>query len=130
MDQSGATFLIQWLEPLSEKVYPNVNLQQGVLECLDKLNVQPPDIEDKVIYKVLSEYVQAREISQPIRRLALALKDKWEHLKAQRATYFEDEMAAAEDEDNEEIMERNSDKYEQYRMLQEKIEQFKRMRMM
>jgi hypothetical protein len=39
-------------------------------------------------------------------------------------------MAAAEDEDNEEIMERNSDKYEQYRMLQEKIEQFKRMRMM
>ena len=82
MDQKGASFLIQWLEPLAENVYPNVNLQQGVLECLDKLNVQPPDIEDKVIYEVLTEYIRAKEISQPIRRLALSLKEKWEHLKS------------------------------------------------
>jgi hypothetical protein len=39
LDLKGTTCLIQWLEPLVLNVYPNVNLQQGVLECLDKLNV-------------------------------------------------------------------------------------------
>ena len=34
-----------------------------MLECLDKLNVQAPDVEDKVIYDILREYITAREIS-------------------------------------------------------------------
>jgi hypothetical protein len=57
-----------------------------VLACLEKLNVQPPDVEDKGIYEVLNEYIRApaKEIAQSIRRQALNLKDKWEHLKAQR----------------------------------------------
>jgi hypothetical protein len=99
---------------LAENVYPNVGLQQGVLECLDKLNVQPPDIEDKVIYELLTEYIRAKEISQPIRRLAMSLKDKWEHLKSQR-NGFDDEPD--EDEENEDVMQRNNEKYEQYRKL-------------
>ncbi len=82
LDQRGVVYLIQWLEPLAENVYPNVGLQEGVLDCLDKLNVQPPDIEDKVIYELLTEYIRAKEISQPIRRRAMSLKDKWEHLKS------------------------------------------------
>ena len=50
------------------------------------MNVQPPDVEDKGIYEVLNEYIRApaKEIAQSIRRQALNLKDKWEHLKAQR----------------------------------------------
>lgn len=72
-----------------------------------------------MIYEVLNEYIRAKEISQPIRRLALNLKDKWEHLKSQRAD-FEDE--AEVDDENDDVMERNNDKYEQYRQLQEKIE--------
>ena len=53
-------------------------------------------MEDRVIYDVLDEYIKSREISPPIRRLSLNLKDKWEHLKSQRAD-FEDE-ADVEDE--------------------------------
>lgn len=129
MDQKGASYLIQWLEPLAANVYPNVNLQQGVLECLDKLNVQPPDVEDKVIYEVLNEYVRAREVSQPIRRMAMNLRDKWEHLKSQRANaqgYDQDE-AEEEDEETGQIISKN-DKYEQYRRLQAKLELFRRIR--
>jgi len=63
LDQRGVVYLIQWLEPLAENVYPNVGLQEGVLDCLDKLNVQPPDIEDKVIYELLTEYIRAKEVS-------------------------------------------------------------------
>jgi len=82
LDQKGVTYLIQWLEPLAENVYPNVGLQEGVLDCLDKLNVQSPDIEDKDIYELLTEYIRAKDISQPIRRRAMSLKDKWEHLRS------------------------------------------------
>jgi hypothetical protein len=49
---------------------------------------------------VLQEYIKSREISQPIRRHAINLKDKWEHLKSLRAG-FEDE--ADEDDENEDI---------------------------
>ncbi len=54
----------------------------------------------KRIYDVLQEYIKSREISQPIRRQAINLKDKWEHLKSQRAG-FEDE--ADVDDENEDI---------------------------
>ena len=44
----------------------------------------------------------------------MSLKDKREHLKSQRGG-FEDEVD--EDEENEDVMQRNNEKYEQYRKL-------------
>lgn len=62
--------------------------------------------------------------------MALNLKDKWEHLKAQRAELAieeaEDDEGNLNDDDEDELSQKNNDRYMQYRRMLKKLEAYKR----
>ena len=75
----------------------------------------------------MDEYISSRQISPVIRRLALNLKEKWEHIKSQRTEHAIEE--AEDDEGNlndDEESELRNDRYAQYRRMLKRLEAYKR----
>ena len=60
LEHAGLDVFAKWLDPLPDGTYPNQNLVQGVLNCLDSMRIAETFIENSEIEEVLREYAEGK----------------------------------------------------------------------
>lgn len=100
ISRGGLEKFALWIDVSEDGQPPNINLLQGVIECLDSLNIDEDNIRDSRIFDVIEMYAEGKDIPvNPVaQRIALKLKDKWDR-QLQRGAIYAD---ADEDEEQEE----------------------------
>ena len=91
--KGGCDYIAEWLDTMEDGTYPNINLVQGLLECLDRLNISNEILKDSDILKVIKQYKADTEkgVSPIARRLAIQLNDRWDRQIQGGAAYDEEE---------------------------------------
>ena len=91
--KGGCDYIAEWLDTMEDGTYPNINLVQGLLECLDRLNISNEILKDSDILKVIKQYKADTEkgVSPIARRLAVQLNDRWDRQIQGGAAYNEEE---------------------------------------
>jgi len=115
ISRGGCERFAQWIDFSDDRQPPNINLLQGVIECLDSLSIDEDMIRDSTILDVIKVYSDLKntQVNPVAQRIALKLKDKWDRQLQRGAIY-------ADPEEDEEQVETTG-----FYEYQQKIEQFK-----
>lgn len=81
---------------MDDKTFPNMNLVQGLLECMSDLNVNDLNIENSHILDVLEYYIDAKSLSPDIIKLVMSIKNKWERKLHGTTTYADGDQEHTE----------------------------------
>jgi hypothetical protein len=65
---------------MEDGTYPNINLQQGILDCINSLQIHYEHIDQSHLYKAIEAYAEEDMLQPQIRKLAQSIKDKWQRI--------------------------------------------------
>ena len=89
----GCERFAQWIDFSDDRQPPNINLLQGVIECLDGLSIDEDMIRDSTIFDVITVYADPKntQVNPVAQRIALKLRDKWDRQLQRGAIYADPE---------------------------------------
>jgi hypothetical protein len=93
ISSGGCERLARWIDFSEDGQPPNINLLQGVIECLDSMSIDEDSIRDSSILDVITVYADSKNpVVNPVaQRIALKLKDKWDRQLQRGAIYADPE---------------------------------------
>jgi len=65
---------------MPDGTFPNINLVEGVLNCIDSLNIETDHLEQTKLGMVLQIYAEDMAQMPKVKRLAKSILDKWSRM--------------------------------------------------
>ncbi len=65
---------------MPDGTFPNINLVEGMLNCIDSLNILTDHLEGTHLGKVIQYYAEDAANMPKVKRLAKSILDKWSRM--------------------------------------------------
>lgn len=65
---------------MPDGTFPNINLVEGVLNCIDSLQISPDDLEETNLEEIVQYYAKGITKMPTVKRLAKQILDKWNRM--------------------------------------------------
>ena len=70
LDEKGCEDLADWIDMMPDGTFPNINLVEGVLNCIDGLTIETDHLEQTKLGMVLQIYAEDMAGMPKVKRLA------------------------------------------------------------
>lgn len=83
LEKGGCQVLADWIDLMPDGTFPNQNFVEGVLQCIDSLQVDAGHLEDSRLGQVVQHYTgnTGNITNMPaMRPLAKSIIDKWSRI--------------------------------------------------
>lgn len=80
LESGGCQVFADWINQMPDGTFPNINLVEGVLKCIDSLRVDIQHLEDSDIAKVVQCYAENLAGIPALQGLAKRIIEKWSRL--------------------------------------------------
>ncbi|CDW85673.1 protein iws1 homolog [Stylonychia lemnae] len=78
LDQGGCKILADWLDMMPDGTFPNVNLVEGMLNCIDGLRLEVDHLDQSGLGQIIQYYAEGiAKTSLTIQRQAKSIIEKW-----------------------------------------------------
>lgn len=91
LEKGGCQVLADWIDLMPDGTFPNQNFVEGVLQCIDSLQVDTNDLEDSRLGQVVQYYAEGLANMPAMRPLAKSITDKWSRIIYQINTKYDPE---------------------------------------
>ena len=77
LDRGGLSAFSKWLSRLPDGTFPNYNLVEGVLYCLDGIKMNENSLENSDLLDVIKNYSEGHAKMPALQKLAKTIEEKW-----------------------------------------------------
>eukprot|EP00347_Sterkiella_histriomuscorum_P013105 403365998 len=78
LEQNGSLYIAQWLDIMPNGHFPNVNLVEGMLKCIDGIRFDEEHLLESNLGQILQYYSEGiAETNLQVKRLAKSILEKW-----------------------------------------------------
>ncbi len=72
--------LADWIDLMPDGTFPNINLVEGVLNCIDSLQMDTDYLEGTNLGQVVQYYAEGIAKMPQVKKLAMQILDKWSRI--------------------------------------------------
>ncbi|KAG1472698.1 hypothetical protein G6F56_001384 [Rhizopus delemar] len=95
-----------WIEPLPDRSLPSLDIQQAMLDILDRLPISGEHLRESGVGKIVYFYTKSPRIEQPIKRKADQLVAKWSRLVIKRSVNYKERRHAVQELSHEDMVQK------------------------
>ncbi|CAO3668037.1 unnamed protein product [Rhizopus stolonifer] len=95
-----------WVEPLPDRSLPSLDIQQAMLDILDRLPISGEHLRESGVGKIVYFYTKSPRIEQPIKRKADQLVAKWSRLVIKRSVNYKERRHAVQELSHEDMVQK------------------------
>ena len=77
LEEDGCSVLSEWLDVMPDNTFPNINLVEALLSCINDLHLDMGQLEGRRLGVVIQYYADGTAKMPKVRRVAKQILDKW-----------------------------------------------------